>query len=75
MMELTLIKDGNHFCIILMAQFVFYAILTLYLERRSTFLKEGNWRNMFNFRSTRPQGFANLNEGFLIKYNYLNIII
>ena len=62
-MDLDLITDPNIYLFILMGQFVLYAVFTLYLERRSTHLKESSWRSIFNFRSN-AQGFSNLHEGF-----------
>lgn len=64
MMDLDLITNPFSYCWIMMGQFIFYVVLTVYLERKSTLLKESSWRKIFNFgRNQQQPGFANLNEG------------
>lgn len=70
MIDFDLVTNPYAFCCILIGQFVFYSIFTVYLERKNTILKEKNWPGIFNFRNNNnQQGFSNLHEGFL-NYSY-----
>lgn len=62
MVSFDVVTNPYEFCGILLGQFVFYVILTIYIEKKNTLLKERNWRSIFNFNSNQ-QGFTNLNEG------------